>query len=636
MDNLTVVIPYRNGEATLTALLDSLPVELPVIVVDDQSAAPPRYVGRARQVRFIHLPKRGYFSGAVNAGISACDTDVLVLNQDVRLVGAEWQELIESKRSEYGIIGDGVMGHPAWPRGYVQGTFMFMRRDALNAVGLLSERDYPLWGATAEWQLRAARAGYNALPVSPVIGLEHARGKEPFGSAISAAIRSEPHERRLFIRTPPAISVIVTCHNYGRYLVDLVNSLLGGPTSLGEAKPQTFQAFEVIIVNDASTDETHEVGSALASPLKGVRYIHNRARAGTAEAINIGVRASFGKYITHICADDMMSAGRLEYLYRAAEANPGKVIYDDMSWFKGGKIFFRQVLPEYDFESLLPQNKIHTGIFYERSAWDIVGGYPAIMANGREDWAMNVRLGRAGFCGLRVNQAGYLYRREGQNRTMTNTGQDWHRFFAEKMHSLFPDIYAGERPEMCCGRPATKRQNGNGAQASARMAIMATSEAPPAGMVRVEYVGGNDGTQEYRGIISNRVYAFNASKRRFGYVDARDLETENARKPGLLQLRHVGRALFVRAPVEVKAEAKPEPKPEPVAIAPGDVPQGDAATTVGDTAFALPQALAPVTEAVTPALEGESETDSEPKPKSKRAARSGEPRGARKSKAKDD
>lgn len=564
MNNLTAIIPYRDGEATLTALLDSLPPDLPVIVVDDRSATPPRYIGRARQVRFVSMKSRGYFSGAVNAGLAGCATDMLVLNQDVAFTGDGWQALIEDNRAEYALIGDGVMNHPAWPKGYIQGTFMFIRRDVINRIGLLNERDYPLWGATAEYQTRACRAGFRALPVSAVPDFEHARGKEPFGSAIRATLASEPDSRRLLIRTPPAISVIVTCHNYGRYLTALINSLLGGPTDLGEAAPQTFQSFEIIIVNDASTDETHAISSALADDWKGVHYIRNKHRAGTAEAINIGVRAAYGKYITHICADDMMESGRLEYLYRTAEKNPGKVIYDDLNWFKKGEIFFRQILPEYDFEALIDQNKIHTGIFYEREIWKAVGGYPAVMANGREDWAMNVRLGRAGYCGLHVNQAGYLYRREGQNRTTRNVGVDWHRFFTEKMRALFPDIYAGERPAMCCGRPTQKKLNGNGAMAG-RMMTMATDESVPAGMERIEYLGGNDGSQEWQGVVSRRRYLFNANKRRFAFVDTRDLETGDTRKKGLLELYEGGRPVFRRAPSEKKETTPVTPVAAPVA-----------------------------------------------------------------------
>ncbi|NIV40114.1 MAG: hypothetical protein GWN58_65135, partial [Anaerolineae bacterium] len=76
------------------------------------------------------------------------DTDVLVLNQDLWFTSDAWLPRLLALRADYGLIGDGVLKHPAWPKGYVQGTFMFLRRDAIRDVGLMDAQEYPLWGAT--------------------------------------------------------------------------------------------------------------------------------------------------------------------------------------------------------------------------------------------------------------------------------------------------------------------------------------------------------------------------------------------------------------------------------------------------------------------------------------------------------
>lgn len=171
--SLTVVVPYRNGGATLGRLLDSLPGGLPVVVVDDNSAEPLQ-LDREGATVIRHETQR-YFAGAVNTGIQASAGDVLVMNQDAWLEGGAALDFVASAQEQgYAIAGDGVMGHPAWPMGYVQGTFMYMSRSAIERVGLLNERDYPLWGGTAEWQLRACRAGFKALPVASVPGFNRA------------------------------------------------------------------------------------------------------------------------------------------------------------------------------------------------------------------------------------------------------------------------------------------------------------------------------------------------------------------------------------------------------------------------------------------------------------------------------
>lgn len=161
MDDLTIVIPFYNGHATLGQLLAALPREVRVIVVDDKSDVPLHL----NNVEVVRLESKGYFSGAVNAGMEHCKGDALVLNQDATLEGDEWLGWLAQLRERHAVIGEGVFGHPAWPKGYIQGTFMWIRRDAWEKVGPLNARDYPLWGATCEWQLRACRAGYAALPV---------------------------------------------------------------------------------------------------------------------------------------------------------------------------------------------------------------------------------------------------------------------------------------------------------------------------------------------------------------------------------------------------------------------------------------------------------------------------------------
>ena len=87
---LTIVVPFYNGHATLTRLLDTLPSELPVVIVDDHSDEPLQLDREG--VTVLRPPEKGFFSGAVNAGVQSVHTDVLILNQDV------WFEVVIRKR----------------------------------------------------------------------------------------------------------------------------------------------------------------------------------------------------------------------------------------------------------------------------------------------------------------------------------------------------------------------------------------------------------------------------------------------------------------------------------------------------------------------------------------------------------
>jgi len=526
-NNLTVVVPhYNKPRKSLDRLIATLPSWIPIIIVDDLSDVPlKKNRNWRRNIKVIRPEKKGYFAGAVSVGMRDCETDILILNDDLWLTEDKWLSTILDNREEYGIIGDGVMRHPAHPNGYVQGTLMFIARRVINVIGVMNTRDYPLWGATAEYQLRACRKGFKALPIFPYPGLNHQRGKhENFGDSIKQVLKAHPENKSWYIRTPPMVSVIIAAYNYGRYLPSLINSLIGGETDLGLMPGQTFQSFEVIIVDDGSTDETPEVGKALADDWKGVRYIR-RENGGTGAAYNTGIKASYGRYITCMSSDDMMESDRLEKLVRAIEKDSSKVYYDSLYAFKNGKRIRKWPSLPYDFENQLYRNQMHTGIIYTKEAWKKAGGYPEEMVHGREDWAFNIALGIVGYCGERVREKvngesvpyfGYLYRREGQNRTLTNTDKVWHQNFIRQLKGIFPDIYNGVRPMTCCGRGSGSRT------ATSRRAPAVDRLAGQDGWVMIEYTGRKLSDMTYYGKISGQKYYIGGIKTT-AWIDASDL-----------------------------------------------------------------------------------------------------------------
>jgi glycosyltransferase involved in cell wall biosynthesis/predicted flap endonuclease-1-like 5' DNA nuclease len=565
IDNLTIVVPFWNGHATLARLVDSLPAGVPLVVVDDHSDTPPPESDRYTVIR---PTEKGFFTGAVNAGLAACQTDVLVLNQDAALEGTAALDLIARHRAAHAMIGERIKGnHPAWPNGYIHGTFMFLRRDAVAAVGPMNAADYPLWGSTCEYQLRLCRRGFKVLALPHLPGFAHDRPGR-FGEAITEALRRAPQHKDLFIRTPPMISVVVPCFNYGRFLADCIASLIGGKSSLGPMPGQTFQSFDVVIVDDASTDDTPKRAAVLADDWKGIRYVRLGRNSGTAAAINAGVRATIGRYVTVLSADDMAEPWHLEELLRAAQANPHSVVYSDLMQFGHGKRVKELHLPDYEYDKLLYKNCMGAGILYPRAAWEEAGGYPEVMSDGREDWAFNVALGIHGYCGVHVHRPGYLYRREGHNRSLQNMGPQWRNRFQSKLMALFPAIYAGERPMACCGgrRQAPKQTITKVAQKAGKAAPAVFQVPGQGGMALLEYVGLNVGTSTWYGPVTGTRYEFGANPRdKIKYVDARDVAGMLVLQEGTRTKRPAFRRYNPPPPAPPPAPAPvPAPEPEPV------------------------------------------------------------------------
>jgi glycosyltransferase involved in cell wall biosynthesis len=96
------------------------------------------------------------------------------------------------------------------------------------------------------------------------------------------------------------VSIVVSCYNYAHYLETCVNSILS----------QTYTDFEVIIVNDGSTDNTSEVVERWTTEPR-IRYIE-QANAGQATAKNVGVNHARGDYVAFLDADDYWQPDKLE------------------------------------------------------------------------------------------------------------------------------------------------------------------------------------------------------------------------------------------------------------------------------------------------------------------------------------
>ncbi len=108
----------------------------------------------------------------------------------------------------------------------------------------------------------------------------------------------------------PEISVIVPVYNVEYYLNNCIESILR----------QTFRDFELILVDDGSTDESGRICEEYKEKSGLIRVLHQENR-GLAEARNIGTGMAAGKWLTWIDSDDFVDPEYLEILLKLAEKN---------------------------------------------------------------------------------------------------------------------------------------------------------------------------------------------------------------------------------------------------------------------------------------------------------------------------
>ena len=166
----------------------------------------------------------------------------------------------------------------------------------------------------------------------------------------------------------PRISILMPVWNGEQFLTAAVDSLLA----------QTFTDFELLVIDDGSTDRTPEILRAYADPrLRVLRLEH----AGIVVALNHGLSQAKAEWIARLDADDISLPDRLEHQWRVVNRKPGTVLcHTDVTFFGDGAApAARPRLPRsrsFTALRLCYQSPIvHSTVLFKKSAALAVGGY---------------------------------------------------------------------------------------------------------------------------------------------------------------------------------------------------------------------------------------------------------------------
>ncbi len=123
--------------------------------------------------------------------------------------------------------------------------------------------------------------------------------------------------------TTPKVSVIIPTYNRCGWIKHAIDSVL----------QQTYQNFELLIIDDGSTDITKSI---LAKYESSIKYYYQENK-GVASARNLGIRKAKGDYLCFLDSDDRWLKRKLETQLRLVESDPDiKVCYTDEIWIRNG------------------------------------------------------------------------------------------------------------------------------------------------------------------------------------------------------------------------------------------------------------------------------------------------------------
>jgi len=203
----------------------------------------------------------------------------------------------------------------------------------------------------------------------------------------------------------PAVSIIITNYNYGKFLHRCLRSCLS----------QKFLNYEVIVVDDFSTDNSVDVIQPFLEANNNLKLITNSENLGVAESANIAVKASRGQFFIRVDSDDFVMSNMSYILCQFLEANH----------YSFGVACDYYLVDNYEDKTerkSAEEFPISCGIMYRRDLFLELGGYNPKMRH-REEEELRKRLGEK----YRIDclkMPFYRYRMHNSNKTKTKEYQE--------------------------------------------------------------------------------------------------------------------------------------------------------------------------------------------------------------------
>ena len=114
----------------------------------------------------------------------------------------------------------------------------------------------------------------------------------------------------------PFFSIVMPIYNVEKHLRQAIDSVL----------QQTFQDYEIILVDDCSPDKCPEICDVYAQKYEYVQVIHHKENQGLSYTRNTGMAVAKGKYIWFMDSDDYVDTNLLERVYSSLQQNPAEVV----------------------------------------------------------------------------------------------------------------------------------------------------------------------------------------------------------------------------------------------------------------------------------------------------------------------
>jgi len=240
-------------------------------------------------------------------------------------------------------------------------------------------------------------------------------------------------------RTSNLVSVVIPCYNHGKFIHGAVDSILN----------QTYQNFEIIIVDDGSTDKR------TTSLLNSIKFpntrVYRKENGGPASARNYGIRKSSGEFILTLDADDKFHPMFVEKGVNILKNSPetGMVTSYLKRVYKSRIV--KAELQGGDVSAFLIKNEASASLLFRYECWEGANGYDENIP-GFEDWDFAIGVTKNGWEVYSIPEYLFFYRNVGNSQYQMDLKKSPTiiKYITDKHDSVFRDhiteiLYAKER-----------------------------------------------------------------------------------------------------------------------------------------------------------------------------------------------
>ncbi|MFM8316233.1 MAG: glycosyltransferase family 2 protein [Deltaproteobacteria bacterium] len=226
----------------------------------------------------------------------------------------------------------------------------------------------------------------------------------------------------------PQISIILPVWNGQKYLEGAIQSVLN----------QTYRDFQLVIVNDCSTDRSPQIAESYAQKDSRIKVIHNIKNLKLPGSLNAGFAEACGAYFTWTSDDNILHPSFLETLLVEITTSGADIVYSDFNCIDDEGRFVK-VSHVAEAELLVALNTIGASFLYGRRVHEKLGGYD-VTKPIYEDYDFWVRAYLAGFKYERSDKVVYDYRRHSDSLTVTQNPAPEYAFYRYGLRKKFKGV----------------------------------------------------------------------------------------------------------------------------------------------------------------------------------------------------